>query len=109
MDAEGYNQTVDRLADCAPPLTETLEISRGLDSQLLTTEAIQWEVVKPGVAGTPSMRRAQSLKPNGFHWQRDARGFSAPGKPARTRRRTRCRHRLAGRRRPGSRVQANGA
>jgi hypothetical protein len=35
------NQTVDGLADCAPPLTETPEISRVLDSRLLTTEAIR--------------------------------------------------------------------
>jgi hypothetical protein len=40
-DAKAGNQTVDGLADCASPLTEAPEISRDLDSQLLTTETIR--------------------------------------------------------------------
>lgn len=45
-DAKGRNQTVGRLADCAPPLTETSKISRRLDSQLLATSLEYLELAK---------------------------------------------------------------
>jgi hypothetical protein len=45
-DAKGGNQTVDGLADCASPLTETPEISRGLDCQFLATGLEYHEIAK---------------------------------------------------------------
>src|ERR1700675_3440414 len=45
-DAKRGNQTVDGLADGASPLTETPEISRGLDSQLLATGLEYLELAK---------------------------------------------------------------
>jgi hypothetical protein len=45
-DAKRGNQTVDGLADCAPPLTKTPEISRGLDSQLRATSLEYLELAK---------------------------------------------------------------
>jgi hypothetical protein len=44
--AKRSNQTVDGLADGASPLTETLEISRGLDSQFLTASLKYLELAK---------------------------------------------------------------
>ena len=44
--AETGNQTVDALADGVSPLTETPEISRGLDSQFLTASLKYLELTR---------------------------------------------------------------
>jgi hypothetical protein len=61
-DAKGGDQTVDGLADCASPLTETPEMSRGLDSQLLATGLEDLELAKVAQDSCECLLPSDTLK-----------------------------------------------